>query len=299
MGIHDHTTSQSNNDNNPPSSSSSAITWMVQQTIYVVNNQSKISIVERQKIKAWKKFNSINRTDACLKYVTIIVNNSSDDNVGRICARSLKDYNKSSLRSRMNYPNNDKDKKNNDMNDATDNHHDKIRVMINNDDDNEHCTIIKKEKCAADPSSNNNNMNSSAPTPSYRVDQTTTQPLTPQEQHQKENQNQIRKQQVIKTPKIVWLQRLIPRGRIDITYNDLWYALLTIGIQYLEKFISIVKYVMSWDFIIDTLLFIFGLKSFFKRGKAYSIENDNEDDEQQQRNKKRRRKKEIRNLWKK
>merc|ERR1712238_449802 len=267
MGIHDHTTSQSNNDNNPPSSSSSAITWMVQQTIYVVNNQSKISIVERQKIKAWKKFNSINRTDACLKYVTIIVNNSSDDD----------DY----------------------MNDATDNHHDKIRVMINNDDDNEHCTIIKKEECAADPSSNNNNMNSSAPTPSYRVDQTTTQPLTPQEQHQKENQNQIRKQQVIKTPKIVWLQRLIPRGRIDITYNDLWYALLTIGIQYLEKFISIVKYVMSWDFIIDTLLFIFGLKSFFKRGKAYSIENDNEDDEQQQRNKKRRRKKEIRNLWKK
>merc|ERR1712161_85824 len=274
---HDHTTSQSNNDNNPPSSSSSAITWMVQQTISVVNNQSKISIVERQKIKAWKKFNSINRTDACLKYVTIIVNNSSDDdynnddcdddydddNVGRICARLLKDYNKSSLRSRMNYPNNDKDKKNNDMNDATDNHHDKIRVMINNDDDNEHCTIIKKEECAAAPSSNNNNMNSSAPTSSYRVDQTTTQPLTPQEQHQKENQNQIRKQQVIKTPKIVWLQRLIPRGRIDITYNDLWYALLTIGIQYLEKFISIVKYVMSWDFIIDTLLFIFGLKSFF------------------------------------
>merc|ERR1712238_30197 len=181
--------------------------------------------------------------------------------------------------------------KNNDMNDATGKHHDKIRVMINNDDDNEHCTIIKKEECAADPSSNNNNMNSSAPTSSYRVDQTTTQPLTPQEQHQKENQNQIRKQQVIKTPKIVWLQRLIPRGRIDITYNDLWYALLTIGIQNLEKLISIVKYVMSWDFIIDTLLFIFGLKSFFKRGKAYSIENDNEDDEQQQRNKKKETKK--------
>merc|ERR1712238_522888 len=111
-----------------------------------------------------------------------------DDNIGRICARLLKDYNKSSLRSRMNYPNNDKDK-------------------------------------------TNNNMNSSAPTSSYRVDQTTAQPLSPQEQHQKENQNQIRKQQVIKTPKIVWLQRLIPRGRIDITYNDLWYALLTIGIQ--------------------------------------------------------------------
>ena len=204
-----------------------------------------------------------------------------DDNVGRICARLLKDYNKSSLRSRTNYPDNDKDKKKNDMNDATDNHHDKIRVMINNDDDNEHCTIIKKEECTADPSSNNRNMNfSSASTSSYRVDQTTAHPLTPQEhhQHQKTNtkaasnsntkssmvakiissycvdqttaypltpqeqhhhQKQIRKQQVIQTLKIVWLQRLIPRDRIDITYNNLWYALLTIGIQNLEKLISI------------------------------------------------------------
>ena len=76
---------------------------------------------------------------------------------------------------------------------------------------------------------------------SYRVDQTTAHPLTPQEQHQK----QIRKQQVIQILKIVWLQRLIPRGCIDITYNDLWYALLTIGIQKLEKLISIVKYIMS------------------------------------------------------
>ena len=131
-----------------------------------------------------------------------------DDNVGRICARLLKDYNKSSLRSRTNYPDTDKDKKKNDMNDATDNHHDKIRVMINNnDDDNEHCTIIKKEECTADPSSNNRNMNfSSASTSSYHVDQTIAHPLTPQEHHQ--HQKQIRKQQVIQTLKIVWLQRL-------------------------------------------------------------------------------------------